>query len=363
MVLNKKIKIFYVIGRLNYGGAERLLLDICRKIDKDLFDVKLISIGVGGKLKEKFIETGIEVIEVEKSHKFSLAVIKKITQIFESEKPDIVHTHLFTGDFYGGVAALNAKVPVVISTKHDILKESFWRDLLSRKIHKRLTKIIAISQAVRDFLIDYEKLSNDKIQIIYNGIDVSKFYTPSTIFKSDKIVIGSIGRLSKEKGYKHLIRSLPFLKHKNWEVLLVGDGPLKKDLQRQVMLLGLEEKVQFIGEVADVRPYLERMDIFVMPSVSEGLCLALIEAALAGKFVIATKIGGIPEIIRDQETGLLFRPKNIEQLVNLINWVIDHQHDARRMVVELQKEVLEKFDINKMIFQYQKMYQDLVKGI
>ena len=357
----KKIKIIHVIGPMGYGGAERLLLDLCRKIDKSRFDVSVLSVKKKGPLLEKFIEAGIRVEVLEKKFRLQLSLIKKIATIFEQEKPDIVHTHLFLGDFYGGTAALLAKVPVVMSTKHDIMHESWWRDFFSRKIRQRFTKIVAISQATKKFLIKNEKIPAKKIEVIYNGIDVAKFYSDgANILNDENVVLGTVGRLSKEKGQKHLIRACRFLKTKLWELLMVGNGPMLNELQRSAIMLGLQDKITFVGEVPDVRPYLEKMDIFVLPSVSEGLSLAVIEAALAGRFVIATSVGGVPEIIKDKETGLLFRPKNIEQLVGHLNWAMEHRHDAKRMAAQLQKDVLERFDINKIIFQYQKLYEKLM---
>lgn len=359
----KKIKIAHIIGKLGYGGAEKLLLDLCRKIDKSKFEVLVLSLQGGGELVEQFEKAGITVEIMNKKRKFNLSFIKKVTAFLQTEKPDIVHTHLFVGDFYGGVAALNANVPVIVSTKHDILSEGFWRDFLSRRLRMQFTKIIAISKATKDHLIKTEKISCEKVEVIYNGIDVAKFYLDNPqIFKIDDIVIGSVGRLSKEKGHKHLIRACRFLRIKNWQLILVGDGPLRKELAKAAQMLGLEEQVQFTGAVADVRPYLQKMDIFVLPSVSEGLSLSIIEAALAGRFVIATDVGGVPEIILHKENGLLFKPKSIEQLVAHLNWAIENKAEASRMAQKLQQQVAQKFDINKIILQYQNFYLKLVKN-
>lgn len=357
----KRIKIIHIIGRLDYGGAERLLLDICRKLDKSVFDVSVLALQGTGRLEQKFVEAGISVETLNKKQRFNLSFINKVKVFLEAEKPDIVHTHLFVADFYGGQAALRAKVPVIISTKHDVLSLGFWRDIWSKYLHKKFTKIVAISNATRDYLMKKEKLDFEQIEVIYNGIDVQKYYQEGKLFFDEIVNLGSVGRLSKEKGHKHLIRACRFLKTKDWHLTLVGDGPLRKELEKSAKMLDLQDKIEFVGEVADVRPYLEKMDIFVLPSVSEGLSLAIIEAAMAGKFIIATNVGGVPEIIRHKQTGLLFRPKNIEQLVRQLNWAIENKADVKNMARQLQKEVVEKFDINKIIFQYQDLYSKLRK--
>lgn len=351
------IKIVHIIGRLDYGGAEILLLDICRKIDKSKFSVSVVVLEDQGPLTEQFQNAGIELEFFYKKGKFDFSLVKRLAAYLQKKKPDIVHTHLFAADFWGGCAARKAGVKCLISTKHDILSEGYWRNRLGKKARQRCQKVIAISSATQEFLIKEEQIPLEKIVVIYNGVDVSKFYVKDPqILSGEKLVIGSVGRLSKEKGHKHLIRACRFLKAASWKLLLVGDGPLKKELIGLIRFLGLEDKVKLTGITEDVRPHLKEMDIFVLPSVSEGLSLAVLEAALAGKFVIATAVGGVPEVIKDDETGLLFKPKNIEQLVRHLNWVVEHKEEAVVMVKKLQKFVLEKFDINKIIKEYEKLY-------
>jgi glycosyltransferase involved in cell wall biosynthesis len=359
----KKVKVLHIIGRLSYGGAENLLLDLCRKIDKTKFDISVLALQGAGSLQPKFEAAGVKVEVMRKRFKGDLAMIRKVKEYIGKQKPDIVHTHLFVGDYYGGQAALKAKVPVIVSTKHDILSEGKVRDFLVHRVHRKINKIVAISRATKDFIIKHEKVPFEKVALIYNGIDSDKFYLPeSKIFSQEITKIGAIGRLSPEKGHKYLIRACRFIKDKKWRLLLVGDGAVRKDLERAVQLLDLEGYVTFVGEVEDVRPYLEQIDIFVLPSLSEGLSLAIIEAAFAGRFIIATNVGGVPEIIKDKETGLLFKPKSIEQLVSRLKWAMEHKDEASKMARRLQAEVVDRFDINLIIKQYEQLYYDLLKN-
>jgi len=355
-------KIIHIIGRLNYGGAEKLLLDLCRKIDKGNFSVSVIVLQDENPLIQAFEDAGIKLKFFHKRSKFDFGIIRRVATYLKQEKPDVVHTHLFAGDFWGGEAALRAKVPIIISTKHDVLDEGWWRNYLGRRARRRFNKVIAISKATQKHLIDEEKIPYQKVQVIYNGIDVNKFYLPEPkLFKQDTLAIGSVGRLSKEKGQKHLIRACRFLRNRDWKLILVGGGPLEKDLAAQARFLGIDDHVKITGFVNDVREYFDEFDVFVLPSISEGLSLSILEAALAGKFIIATDVGGIPEIVTHNETGLLFRPKNIEGLVQHLEWVSNNRREAVRMALALQKEVLEKFDINKVIKQYEELYSSLSK--
>jgi len=356
------IKVCHVIGRLAYGGAERLLLDICRKIDKNQFELSVVSLKKDNPLAEQFADAGVEVKNIEKRGKLDFSLTARLAQYFRTAKPDIVHTHLFLADFWAGRAARLAGVKRVISTKHDILSEDALRDYFGRKARQRCDKVVAISKATREYLVENEKISCDKIEVIYNGIDINKFYCEKPlILENEELVIGTVGRLVREKGQKHLIRACRFIKNNAWRLIVVGDGPLKKELSNLSTSLGIADRVRFAGEQDDVRPALEEMDVFVLPSISEGLSLVILEAAAAGKVVIATKVGGVPEIIKDKENGLLFKPKNIEQLVGHLNWVDEHREEARKMAAGLQRKVLQSFDINKTIKEYEGLYLKLVR--
>lgn len=356
----EKIKIIHIIGKLQMGGAERLLYDLCRKMDKEKFSVQVVTVHGGGAAQKLFETAGIQVVNFNKKEKWDFATIQRLADYLRGERPDIVHTHLFAGDFWGGIAARRAGVSHLISTRHDVLKEGWHRDFLGRWARKKCDKIVAISQFVFEHLVKNEGIDFNKIVVIHNGIDITKFYNPArTILKTDLVTIGAVGRLSKEKGQKHLLRAGRLLRHKNWQMLLAGDGPYRALLERLTHLLGIENKVKFLGEIEDVLPTLQQLDIFVLPSASEGLSLALLEAAAAGCFVIATRVGGVPEVVNDNVTGKLFKAKRIEQLVAHLDWVVANPEQARRMAKGLQEEVVVKFDLNVMAQKYMKMYEGL----
>jgi glycosyltransferase involved in cell wall biosynthesis len=355
-----KIKIVHIIGQLQVGGAEKLLYDLCRKIDKERFIVQVITTHGGGVFQKKFEQAGIPVINFEKSGKWDFSVIDKMADYLRGERPDVVHTHLFAGDFWGGMAARRAGVRNIISTRHDILKEDWLRNLIGKSARRKCSKVVAISRFIFDHLVKKERVSPARIETIYNGIDMSGFYDPRRdIFKKDEVVIGTVGRLSKEKGQKHLLRASCFLKSRNWRMVLAGDGPYRPLLEELTRQLGMEKRVRFLGEISDVASVLREIDIFVLPSVSEGLSLALLEAAASGCFVIATDVGGVPEVVSDGVNGKLFKPKRIEQLVSHLNWAMANTEQARRMARRLQEDVAARFDLNLMVDKYERMYENI----
>jgi glycosyltransferase involved in cell wall biosynthesis len=357
-----KIKIIHIIGQLQTGGAERLLYDLCRKMDREMFAVQVVTVHGGGPAQKLFEQAGISVINFNKQGKWDFATVKKMADYLRGERPDIVHTHLFAADFFGGIAARRAGVENIISTRHDVLKEDWLRNFLGNRARRKCSKVVAISQFVLDHLVKKERVRVENIETIYNGIETSKFYNPRRdVLKRDEVVIGTVGRLSKEKGQKHLLRAGRFLKTKNWRMVLAGAGPYQQLLENLTREIGIEKKVKFLGEVDDVAAVLNDIDIFVLPSVSEGLSLALLEAAAVGCFVVAARVGGIPEVVTDGVNGKLFRPKRIEQLVAILNWVIDNPEPARRMAKKLQEDVVARFDLNTMVDRYERMYEKMAR--
>jgi glycosyltransferase involved in cell wall biosynthesis len=359
--MSKKIKIIHIIGALDYGGAERLLLDLGRKIDREKFDLAVVSLAPRGTLADKFDDAGVKFVNIPKRFKGDIAVIGRLAAYLKQSAPDIVHTHLNIGDLWGGRAARKAGVKIIVSTRHDVMREGIIRGEFGKAERRQATKIIAISEATKKYLIEKEKVAPEKIVVIYNGIDVSRYWSEKEVLNNEEIVFGSVGRLSREKGHRYLIQALARLKFKNWQLILVGDGPERLKIDALVKKNNLVDRVKFVGATPEVVNYLEQMDVFVLPSLSEGLSLAAIEAGLNGKFVIASDVGGVPEIVSSNKTGLLVPPGNIEALVETLDWVSTHRSEARLMAKKLQKELAEKFDIGQIIKQYEDFYLGLVK--
>lgn len=338
-----------------------MLLDLCRRINKERFSVSVVVLQGGNPLAEAFAAAGVTVKFFEKKHWGDRRIIKLVADHLKEEAPDIVHTHLFAGDFWGGLAAKQAGVKNIVSTKHDILNEGWLRNYLGRRSRRQARQVVAISRATQAYLFNKEKIDQNKVKLIYNGIDIDKFYIEEPkLFTSPELQIGVIGRLSPEKGHKYLIQALRLWSHRDWQVDFLADGPLRLKLENQARGLGLEGKIQFRGEVEDVRAYLGKWDIFVLPSISEGLSLALLEAGAAGRCVIASWVGGVPEIVTDQQEGLLFEPKNVVQLTQRLDWVIEHKEEAQKFARQLQKKVVENFDIKKIVQQYESLYENII---
>jgi len=354
----KKIKVVHVIPTLDLGGAERLLLDIVKRADKETFSITVICFKRGGIWESEIINSGAKLIVLNKKHKFDFANFFKLRQALIQEQPDIVHTHL-GGDIYGRLLAGLAGFKVV-STEHNLNKD----ETISNTILKRLTSvyaslIIAVSEAVaHDAKLRYGiKLA--KIRVIHNGIDLSRF-KPADIFKNEVVKIGAVGRLVTQKGFMTLLEALGLIKDKKFDCTIIGAGDLKDELQAKINLLGLNHKVHLAGLSNDVPTFLQTLDIFVVPSLWEGLGIAALEAGASGLPVIASKVDGLEEIIDDQVNGLLFKAGDASDLKDKINYLLDNQVLAKNFGEHLKRKVNERFDVVTMVKQYELVYKSLL---
>jgi glycosyltransferase involved in cell wall biosynthesis len=245
----------------------------------------------------------------------------------------------------------------------------FFKTRLHRKIFPCWgRKVIAISQAVKRHLGDDFGVKHENIALIYNGLEMNNFpqYTSEQIadYKkriglADGPVIGNIARLSSVKGQNYLIEAMKDVvaRFPSAQLLFVGDGKIKQDLIKQSQNLGLAKNIFFIPSVEKTSSVLAAMDIFVMSSLAEGLGLSIMEAQAMGLAVIATFVGGIPELIDDNKTGILIPPQDSTILAGAIISLLENKSRARQIGENAKKSVREKFSLDKMVDETEALYK------
>ncbi|MCX6745808.1 MAG: glycosyltransferase [Candidatus Parcubacteria bacterium] len=362
-----KIKIVYIISSFALGGAERLLLDLCRKLDKEKFEIYICSVTGGGPLLGEFEKLDVKVKVFQKKTKLGLGVIWQIFKYLKSIKPQIVHTHLFGGDTWGRIAAIWARVLIIIVTEHNMNLDESW---LKKKIKLILSwftdKIIAVSQGVKEYTIKIEKIKPAKIEVIYNGIDLEKFawrgFKPIGFANIKALVVA---RLHEQKGHKYLLEAMPLIceKYPNFILNIVGTGNLLKNLKEQAANLGIINKVVFWEQQLEIEKILPQMDLFILPSIWEGLGIAIIEAQAVGVPVLASNIGGLKELIEHKKTGLLFEPKNPQAILKTVDLLLSNPDLVKQMVENAHNQVKEKFSLEQMVKSYTDLYLNSVKNI
>jgi glycosyltransferase involved in cell wall biosynthesis len=359
--MEKKIKIIHVIDGLIIGGAQVFLVNLIKSLNKDLFELKVATIIEKGILAEGVEKVGVEVVHLQKRGKLGIGLVFRLVKFLRRERPDIVHTHLFGGDTWGRIAAILARVPVIVSTEHNTNLDEGWA---KRKVKKFLSfftkKIVAVSEAVKNYSMSRDKIKEKKITVIDNGINLEEFSSITEKEFADPPVIGVVGRLETQKGHEYLFEALNMLKTTPWILWVVGDGSLKGSLERLAKDLNLRERIIFLGARRNIPEILSQMDIFVLPSLWEGLGLAVLEAAAAGKPIIASSVGGIPEIIKNGETGILVEAKNVKSLADGLEHVLLGEQEAIMMGQRARESVKEKYSLERMTGLYEKLYKNLL---
>lgn len=362
MIENKKIKIAYIVPALDAGGAERFILDLIKNLDHDLFSPTLILFSHGGFFVKEARELGIELVILQKKFKFDVVNLVKLYRVIKRIRPHIVHTQL-GGDIYGRFVARCLRVPVIISTEQNVQQGESWLIRFLKKWTARFAdKIVVISQAVRSDTIQRYGVPESRTELIYNGLEIDKFLVAKRRAQSDKIILGSVGRLSPQKNYSLLLRALADLKDYNWEFRLAGEGELRQALEREVEALGLVGRVKLLGLKKDVKGFLSDLDIFILPSLWEGLGLVLLEAGLAALPVLASRVDGIYEVVKDGQTGILFNSDDQPDLVLKLRLMLDNiaKPEIEALGRSLQADIRERFDIKTIAEQYHNLYLKLL---
>lgn len=376
--MKSKIKLIHIISNLSQGGAQVLLYDILINLKKkNEFDIKVITIDSGEYIK-KFEEAGIKVIDLKKKGLLNLNILSDLKKILKELKPDIVHTHLNKADFYGRIAARQVGVRIIFSTCHNysthhngaaINKRSFFDIIDNFVIKYSNCNLIAISNVVKQYLI-YRNAEFGKItQVIYNGVNIekenyllnseqqTKLRKEFNLEKND-FVITVIGRMDKQKGHLFFLESIKDYLRQNTDIkiLIVGDGRLKNKISSFINSNFLENQVQILGFIIDIDPIIEISNLICVPSLWEGFGLVIIEGMIKNKIVLASNVGGIPEIIEDDKTGILFKSIDSKSLIEKLNYIyrnIDNLNEIKQNALDM---VREKFDISKNSELYYKAY-------
>lgn len=369
---SKRLKLSYVINNLNVGGAEKLLLSTVKKLDKTAFDITVFSMLSGNQLAHEFEAAGANVVYLDMTSKRDLTGLLKLYRSFKKNKFDIVHTHLIEADIFGRYAAIFAGIPIIVSTEHSINAwkknptrlKSKLRLILDRIAAQRSNAIVAVSQKVKDHLVMYEQIPAKKIVVIMNGVEIVKAPKSLPRKNSTNIVIGSVGRLFEEKGYEFLLKAYGRVRESipNLSLRIAGDGPSEQVLKKLAADLGIGPNVEFLGSIDDIPGFLNQIDIFVLSSLREGIPLSLLEAMSFGKPVIATSVGGVPEVIEDGKDGLLVESKSITQLHDAIIQLIKNERRGEILGTNARLKIVKDFDLCRTVMNLSSLYERLIEN-
>lgn len=351
MASGSKKKILFVVQDLEMGGAEQLKFTIEKYIDKEKYDTIYCCIRSVGMIGEEIIKRGGKVVVLNSVDNFyNLIATYRLYKIVRQIKPDIIHSMLFNANFHARLAGMAAGVPVIIE-EHGLYIWKKWYHILFDRILANFTKkVIAVSHSVKDFLIDQERLDPGRVMVLYDCVDPNFLKTDTTrseerkklFVQDDTFVIGTVGNLREEKGHRILFHAMKqvIAEHSNTKLFIVGDGPLYEYLLDQVKRIRIEENVTFLKKRSNISGFLKAIDLFVLPSTSEGLGIALIEAIAAGLPCIASNVGGIKEIAEGAKDVILVRPNNPFELGRAIVREIEKARSPKREVTAPEEKTI-----------------------
>ncbi|MCG0275301.1 MAG: glycosyltransferase family 4 protein [Thermosediminibacteraceae bacterium] len=360
-------KVLHVITDTNIGGAGRYLLNLLSAWQEDRYSVA-VACPAGGELEKRLKSLGIKVFTLkggEKSFRFSHVV--ELLKIIAREKVDLIHTH---ASLSGRVAGKLMGCKVVM-TRHWMGKKSemgFLRRLLNRIVYSLLTdRVIAVSRAVKVSLIEIGVPARI-IKTVYNGIQIPNFSGDGSELRRELNIpenvplIGIIARLVPEKGHEFAIKALPSILEKfpDARLVLVGDGPYRGYLEDLCGRIGVKDKVIFLGYRTDVERIAVDFDVILMPSVSEGLALALLEVMALGKPVVASAVGGLPEVIKNGHNGILVPPGDIKVLAEKVIELLNSSELRNRLGQKAKDTILSKFTARVMAESTREVYDEVM---
>lgn len=365
-----RARVLYLAHTFAVGGAEEMVLNLVRHLP-DEYQRAVVCIDQPGPIGAEIEKTGtpVRALGLQPGLKRPFDVMRLQHALHEFE-PTIVHTFLLTASLYGRFAAMLARVPIVIGSEVNIYQHKQWpHRVAERWLMRHTDAVVASARSVRDFYLDQIGADPDKVVVIYNAVDWSQLQTSRSRTELraelgvpvDVPVAGIIARLTEQKAHRVLFEALirrPELG--SLHVIAVGDGHLRDDLQSRAERLGLASRIHFAGARRDLGNILNAVDMFVMPSLWEGLPLSLVLAMGAGLPVIASRVAGIPEVVDEGVSGLLVEPGKAAPLADAMARVVIDDSLRESLGRRARALVRPRFGVDGYIASTKALYERLL---
>lgn len=355
----KQFHIVHILPTLNIGGAERAVVNLIAASDPKRFRYSVIILFNHRPLEKELAARGVTVHLVEKTSLVGWGLRAKIRAKLAELKPDLVHTHLFSPDVWGRLAAHDLGIPV-ITTEHNInTVDGFIKNTLRRLLKNYTDQYVACSESVKKYVAETYGITKP-LSVIPWGIPLQPFLNVPPLVLQPPLRLMILGRLFPQKGQDIVLEALAHLKRLPWQLELVGDGPLKDELVQLVETYQLTDRVRFSPATLDVPAAFSRADVVIIPSRWEGLGIVAMEALAAGRIVIAAAVGGLREVIVHDETGLLVAPR-AKDFAHVLKRVIEDPAAFRHLGDLGRQYAPEHFALEIEVSAYESLYQSLCR--
>lgn len=366
------IKIVFIVESLETGGTELSLLKWLRHCDRKVFEPSVISFRKGD-LGKDVEALGIPVRIIHKKIPFDVLFLCRLAGELKKIRPDVVHCRNgIPAVSYGVAAARIAGIPAVSSVhgRTHYIRRNFkiW---LWFRIMRWSRTVVAVTEGIKGELSRQGGIKRDKIKVIYNGIDTTdQAVLPSKEdlrrefgLSPDDFLIGSVGNLRPIKGQKYLIQAMPEILRRvaNAQLALIGRGEEEQNLRNLVRELGLDDKIRFLGYQKDAGRLTGMFNVFVLPSLSEGFPNVLLEAMRAQVPIVATRVGGVEEVVPDGQEAILVTPSDSRTLAQAVIQLAENPALRETLSANALRRVKDRFDIRETLAQYDAAYLSLTK--
>ena len=365
--------VLHLIDSLKIGGAEILLRELSVGLVRRGFRVS-IGYSTSGPLVQELTALGLPLTRLARLMRIDPILFWGMISLIRRESPQIVHTHLFKSDFHGRLAARIAGAPVVVSTLHSIDRWAQGRSLgrLYGWTARFADRVITVSEDVRRFHATYTGIAEEKLVTIENGVDIQRFAeleSAGRVVRKEldidnaALVFGVVGRLTPPKDHSTFLKAAALILQKAPQArfLLVGEGPLRKDLELQAQEIGLGRALIFTGLRKDIPAVLAAVDVLVFSSLWEGLPVALLEGMAAARPVVATAVGGIPEVVLPDKSAILVPPGDADALAQACLRLASDSATRRSMGQAGFERVVARYSIDAMIDRTAALYAQLLQ--
>jgi len=371
-----RTRVLFVIDQLMLGGSELQLIALMRGLDRRMYEVFFCHLRPNG-VEVNGIDLGeTTTVCLNRSRRYEPSLLWRLRSLIRENRIHILYTVLSTADIWGRVAGVIAGVPAMVCRKGVLLpggERGNYEAFFDRLLAPYSACVIANSRVGMEDLIQSRRALRGKTAVVYNGTDVRRFTPPSKEVMRDAraklgidpnaFIVGGIGCLHAQKRWDAVLEAMAWLKGQQTEEIrcvIAGDGPKMPSLRETISRLGLEGRVMLLGRRIDMPHVMACMDVVELASDYEGIPNVLCEAMAMGKPVIATDVGGVRELVVDEECGLLIEPRNRVQLGNAICRMLAQRESLPRWGVAGRRRVEELFSLERMVTDTHRVFQRIM---
>jgi glycosyltransferase involved in cell wall biosynthesis len=372
----ERVKVVHLITELSIGGSQMALLRLLEKLNGDLFSVSVVCWFNGqGVVAQRIRLLGIPVLDLGMGKKYQWGAFIRLLRFLRELQPVILHSWMFHANIPGRILGRLAHVPVIISSERTMGQEGWFRRRINQATAFLCDQIVCVSEAVARYAESRIGLPTNKVTVIPNGIDLDDFrHVPTRSqtrkmlgLPTDVLVVGSVGRPRPVKGFHLLLQAYIAIEKRfpDSRLVLVGNGPDEERLKGMAVATGLQHKIIFLNDRQDIPSVLQAFDLFVLPSIWEGMPNVLLEAMAASLPILATQVGGVAELLQPNQAGILVPPGDLHALTEAMAFLLANPELRKDLGNHARAWVETAYEIRNSVDKVESLYMSLLyeKGI